>query len=263
MLGAYDTVINTSLQSAIVRGSADDIARWRAAVTSRRDFAARFETQPIVNRLTETVMQGGERVLKVDPADAAAEIFGRGVLGLKRGLARDLRVMKSELSPQSWNAIRDEATLNLFAAADGTFEVGSQFAKRLDLLKRDGAGTMAQLFTGEERALLDRMARTAKLVNRQPKMGVNMNPSGTATVNAIVAKARTIGGPVGSAVAAQATHWARNAQTRLTVAEVSPYFRGVLQRRSTQSPRAFVATGTQTQREGEESRQMPEVSGSR
>lgn len=249
MLESYDQAINGSLSEAIIAGSADDIAKWRTAIASRKEFADRFESVPIIERLTRTEMQGGQRVLSVDPADAGAEIFGRAALGMKRGLARDLAAMQKELSPQAWNSIRDEAALNLFAAANGTLKAGSEFAKRFDLLKRDASGVLKTLFTGEERALLDRLARVAKTIERRPHISADMNPSGTATLNAIIGKGRNLGGPIGGLVTAFGTGLFRKSVNAMKVAEASNYFAGVLARRTGTLPRPFVATGAQAERE--------------
>lgn len=243
MLAEYDTAIQTSLSNAVVKGTVEDITAWREAIRGRKAFADRFESVPVINKLTETARQGGERVLKVDPADAAAEILGRAQLGLKKGLTRDLRHLQRELSPQGWNSIRDEATLQLFSAADGTFKAGSEFARRLDILQRDAPTAFQALFTREERALLNRLSRVSKLVERPPRVVADANPSGTAAMNAIINKARMVGGPIGEFVTAFGASFFRKTAQSIKVAEASRYFAGVLERRTVQLPTAFKATG--------------------
>lgn len=249
MLEQYDTAIQGSLSDAVVKGSADDILKWREAISSRREFANRFETVPIIQKLTQTTTQGGQRVLKVDAADAAAEIFGRGALGLKRGLGRDLEQLKKELSPQAFNSIKDEATLHLFAAADGTFKFGYEFAKRMDLLKRDGSPVLRTLFTKQEIGLLDNLSRVAKTIERTPRLVGDTNPSGTAAVNAIINRARRMGGAVGEFVTAFGAGFGSKAANRVQVAKVSDYYAGVLARRTTKLPTAFKVGGIVTANE--------------
>lgn len=243
MLEQYDTAIQGSLSDAVVKGSADDILKWREAISSRREFANRFESVPIIQKLTQTTTQGGQRVLKVDAADAAAEIFGRGALGLKRGLGRDLAQLKKELSPQAFNSIKDEATLHLFAAADGTFKFGTEFAKRMDLLKRDGSPVLRALFTKQEIGLLDNLSRVAKTVERTPRIVGDTNPSGTAAVNAIIRKAGQMGGAVGEFITAFGTNFGSKAANRVQVAKVSDYYAGVLAKRTAKLPTAFKVGG--------------------
>ena len=249
-LGAYDEAINGSLSDAIVKGSVEDIKRWRGAIASRKEFANKFENVPIINKLTSTEIQGGSRVLKVDPADAAAEIFGRSALGFKRGLARDLGNLKKQLSPQSWGAIKDEATLNLFAAADGTIKHGTEFAKRYDLLLRDAPEVLKTIFDPKEAHLIQQLASVAKTIERQPKITGNANGSGTAAMNAIISNARKVGGPVGEFVAAYGGSFAKRGLDRAKIAESSRYFAGVLARRTVAAPVAFRAVGIEGTNEG-------------
>ena len=251
MLGAYDEAISGTLSDAILYGSADDIVRWRDAISKRREFANRFETVPIIDKLTRTEIQGGQRALKVDPADAAAEIFGRGLLGMRKGLVRDLRNLKSELSSASWNAIRDEAVLNLFSAADGTFKAGTEFAKRWELSVRQAGDALGILFTPQERNLLGQLARVSKTIERAPRIAGDMNPSGTGAMNSLINLAGRTGGSVGEF----GTAWLRSAfngtQRQMKIAETSRYFAGVLDRRTITRPRAFQAIGVQAERERE------------
>lgn len=188
-LGSIDDYMRVALKNDLILGDPTAVDAWRKAIKSRADFGKLFEGNDLIESLTERASRGGERdALVVAPEDAANYIFNRSSLGMvgKKDLKRDLVRLKTVLGPESeaWNAIRGEAFKRLARAGEGAAEAGQpqfsgqKFFNAWTKAKADDDELFTGLFTGEERALIDRFAEVSQRATTAVKGGDNPSNSG-------------------------------------------------------------------------------------
>lgn len=111
-------------------------------------------------------------------------IFGTAGLGAKTGAVNSLKSLKSTLTPDKWNALREEAVIRLFRNQNGNnlngdmkaIFSGNKFSTAFRTANKEPE-LMRTLFDDGERALLDQFKRVALRATNKPNDA--MNPSGT------------------------------------------------------------------------------------
>jgi hypothetical protein len=221
---ALDAYMDTALKNDLLLGDPEAVKAWREAIGKRAEFGRLFEGDDLIEGLTERVSRGGGRTLAVDPEEAANYILNRSNLGWvgKKNLGRDLKRLETVLGKDSeeWNGLRAEAFLRLAKAGEGVAESGApqfsgqKFMSAWEKAKRDDPHILGVLFTPEERATIDKLAKVAQIATTPVRGGDN--PSGTSfaaakllkplanflSVGGGAAAGGAAGGPGGSAIGA-------------------------------------------------------------
>jgi len=189
-----DNWLNQAIDEDLIAGDPATVELWRRAISSRREFAQRFERGDLVQKLVERVR--GTNELKLDPQAATNLIFGREGTGFvsSGNMLRNLQTLRGELganSPQ-WRSLKEEAFMRFASKLEGAMQPdgrsvsGVNFSKAWEDAMRKSPGTMRVLFTDEERQLIGQFARVAQRVTTNVKGG--NNSSNTAAGLADIAK---------------------------------------------------------------------------
>jgi len=168
-INGFDEWVGKSLDDALFSGDPNAIGAWKDAIDNYRQFSGRFKGGDAIEALTEKTSRSGERTLKVAPEDAANYLLGRSTLSFlsKPNFTRDLNVLKRELPPDDWNAVREEVFLRFVNAGEGAMEAnkrmfsGPKFAKAWESANRQAPAVMSNLFSTEERNLISQFSDVA------------------------------------------------------------------------------------------------------
>ena len=167
VLGQFDARIEEAINSAMLSGDADAVAKWGQAISNYADFASKWKSKGgILNMLTEEVTRDGARTLRVAPEQAADVVFSATASGLaaKTGLPRDLLTLQRNLPKDQWDAMRQEAFIRLMDTARGgmrggeTQVSGVNFKKAWENLREKNPGVVNGLFTKDEQKLFQQFA---------------------------------------------------------------------------------------------------------
>jgi len=179
----------------------DAIRLWKDAINTWSGFKQRWETKGILKALTDEEMIDGQLQFKVAPEDAANYIFGNSFLGLqnKRNIARDVRVLREQLSPEDWLNLRGEVVVKLL---DGSLTNASEASARgvsgklstdWANVRNNNKGLIDELFTAEEQGIITSLANvTGRIANRTQ----NRSNSGAAIGNLVGRLWNSFGGTV-------------------------------------------------------------------
>ena len=163
----FDNRIKDAIDSALLSGDADAVAKWGSAISNYADFASKWKSKGgILNILTEKVGRDGQTVLKVAPEQAADTVFSATASGLaaKTGLPRDLITLQRNLPKEQWDALRQEAFIRLMDTSKGAMRGGEtqisgvNFKKAWQNLREKNPGVVNGLFTKEEQNLFSQFA---------------------------------------------------------------------------------------------------------
>ena len=196
----FDNQMARAVDQSLLTGDDAAISNWTTAISNYKDFASKWKSRGgVLNALTEKVTRDGDRVMKVAPEAASNYIFGasgRKLMGAPQ-LARDLRTLKNTLPEPEWNAIRQEAFLNLARRGEGAFEGGERmfsgvkFKKALEDMAAKNKPVLREIFTDDEMKLLTQFANTAA---RATGGAVNSSNSANAAAGLLQRLAGAIGG---------------------------------------------------------------------
>ena len=192
-----DQAIDDAVSQSLFTGDRRAVDLWREAIGKRRILGRLFEGDDLIDKLTDRVERGGEHnVLRVDPIDATNYILGRqGLAGLGRANStRDIKRLGDMLGRDSaaWKGLKGEVFDRLAQGGEGpsvagapTFS-GAKFASNWRAAQQKYGPVIDQMFTPEERGLIDRFAVTAERITKPVPGGDN--PSNTAVSLAALAK---------------------------------------------------------------------------
>jgi len=174
-----DEVVKANLfQQTDMFGNAVDgeaIRLWKDAINTWSGFKDRWETNGILNDLTEQTMRDGKFQPRVSPAEAANYIFAVNFLGIveKKNIVRDLEVLKEQLPIEYWNSLRGEVVTKLFdgtltnTAEEATQQVSNKFSSNWATVRRSNQPLVNLLFTPSEQAQISSLAQVSgRIANR-------------------------------------------------------------------------------------------------
>lgn len=195
---SLDGFIDDAVSRDLFTGNPDAVARWRAAIGQRRAFGQLFEGNDLIDRLTAREPRGGSMQLSVAPEDAANYILGRSGLGVvgRRNLVRDMGRLRDTLGASSdqWNGLRSAVFQRLVQTGEGPAGTGAFSGQNFANAWRDANARdpqmMSLIFSANERGTISRLAAVAQRVTTPVPGG--FNPSSTATVAAILSRARPL-----------------------------------------------------------------------
>lgn len=205
-----DQHVSDALTNDLLLGDPKAVTNWRNALKARRDHGKLFDGDDMIEALTERAQRSGETTTKIDPADAANYIFGRGNLGFvgKRNLTRDVTRIKDVLGADSpeWNQLRGDLFQRFVRQGKGPNERGAEtfsgqnFMNAWNKAKAEDAEVIKAMFTAEERKLIDDFAEVAQRVTTPVKGGDNSSNSAFAGAQLIKKALGNVGAMGGSAI---------------------------------------------------------------
>lgn len=205
-----DQHVSDALTNDLLLGDPKAVTNWRNALKARRDHGKLFDGDDMIEALTERAQRSGETTTKIDPADAANYIFGRGNLGFvgKRNLTRDVTRIKDVLGADSpeWNQLRGDLFQRFVRQGKGPNErgvetfSGQNFMNAWNKAKAEDAEVIKAMFTPEERKLIDDFAEVAQRVTTPVKGGDNSSNSAFAGAQLIKKALGNVGAMGGSAI---------------------------------------------------------------
>ena len=149
--------------------------------------AAEPRTEPL-NEVEKAVARiaGTDGHLPASPVEVADMLYGRAGKGDKGLSVRMALRLKSDLTPESWTAVRQGMWEKLTVKGEGLEPFGTQaLSTRLhDFLNENGKPLARVLFTKAER---EEMAKLASVYKRMTPLKGTTNPSGTAPMLAKIA----------------------------------------------------------------------------
>ena len=203
-----DQHVSDALTNDLLLGDPKAVTNWRNALKARREHGKLFDGDDMIEALTERAQRSGETTTKIDPADAANYIFGRGNLGFvgKRNLTRDVTRIKDVLGADSpeWNQLRGDLFQRIVRQGKGPNErgvetfSGQNFMNAWNRFKAEDPQVLKAIFSPEERKLVDDFAEVAQRVTTPVKGGDNSSNSAFAA-SALIKKALGTMGTLGSA----------------------------------------------------------------
>lgn len=167
VIDQFDIKIKDAIDTAMLAGDADAVAKWGQAIGNYADFASTWKSKGgILNILTEEMGRDGARVLRVPKEQAADVVFSATASGLaaKTGLPRDLITLQRNLPKDQWDAMRQEAFIRLMDTSKGAMRGGEtqvsgvNFKKAWENLKEKNPGVVNGLFTKDEQRLFQQFA---------------------------------------------------------------------------------------------------------
>ena len=177
------------------------IRLWKDAINTWKGFKQRWETKGILKELTEETTIDGKLQFKIAPEDAVNHIFGSSFLGLrnKQALARSVRTLRDQLSPEDWLELRGEVVIKLLdgsltnASEESAQAVSGKLIKDWALVRKENRPIIDALFTAEEQGMISSLANvTGRIANRTQ----NRSNSGAAIGNILGRLWTSFGGSV-------------------------------------------------------------------
>jgi hypothetical protein len=164
-----DAALESLVDQQLLMGSDEAVTAQLAAIRNYADFASKWKSDGILNKLTKTVTRDGERTFKEPPENVANYLFGARGSKLTSGtqMVRDLRTMKATLPEEQWNQLRQEAFIHMANRArkvgdDGRDVIsGKQFQNFWNDMRKNNPDLVRGLFTPEEQRLISRFASVA------------------------------------------------------------------------------------------------------
>jgi hypothetical protein len=165
-----DASLKALVDQQLLLGADEAVTAQLAAIRNYADFAKKWKSDGILNRLTKQVTRDGELVFKEPPENVANYLFGAAGSKLSKGtqMVRDLRTMKANLPEEQWNELRQEAFIHMANKArkmgdDGQPVIsGSQFQNFWNEMKKNNPDLVSGLFSPEEQRLISRFASVAR-----------------------------------------------------------------------------------------------------
>ncbi len=190
MKSAFDDSMDDAMMTALESGDKSAVEAWRSAIKARRAYGKVFESGDLVEKLIEK--ESGQ--FKIVPEAASNAIFGVSETQLisRPELARELKKMQVILSPENWNALREEAFLRLAQRGEaGAFQGGQrQFSgvnlkKAVDDMRTKNPEVWHTLFNDQEKALISQFANVAARVTNPVRGGQNFSNTASALSNIV------------------------------------------------------------------------------
>ena len=190
MKSAFDDSLDDAMMTALESGDKAAVDAWRSAINARKAYGKIFQSDDLVERLIER--KGGQ--FKVAPEAVSNAIFGVSDTHLlsRPELARELKKMQVILSPENWNALREEAFLRLAQRGEaGAFQGGQrQFSgvnlkKAVDEMRVKNPEVWNTLFDEKERALIMQFSNVAARVTNPVRGGQNFSNTASALSNIV------------------------------------------------------------------------------
>ena len=197
-----DASLEKYVDDGLLTGDPDVVAKQMAAIKNYADFAAKYKSGGVLEKLTEKVTQDGNRVLKIPPESVANFLFGASgsKLTAPGELVRTMRVLKQNLPKEQFDQLRQEAFLKMARQSAGKIgEAGEQelsgakFLKYWNGMKRDNPVLVRELFSKEEQELINKFASVAARITGQAR---NYSNSGNLLANYMQQLTRMIGGNI-------------------------------------------------------------------
>lgn len=188
MRGAFDDSMDDAILKALETGDRAAVEAWKSAIQARRAYGRVFESGDLIEKLIER--ESGQ--LKIAPEATSNLIFGVSDTQLlsRPEFARVLKKMKQILSPESWNAIREEGFVRLAQRGEaGAFQGGQrQFSgvnlkKAVDEMRIKNPEVWHTLYDEGERALISQWANVAARLTNPVRGGQNFSNTASAAAN--------------------------------------------------------------------------------
>ena len=191
VVAKFDQSINNAMSADLFNGDPKTVEMWRHAIGLRREFGGVYQSNDLVQKLTERQGFGSSTQLKVDAHDASNYIFGRSNLGFvgRQNLYRGLTKLKEVLGPDSdgWARIRGEAFARIAQAGEGPMEAGAaqfsgaKFSTAWSKAKAEDPNLIATLFKPEEVRTIDKFAVVANRATKPVTGGDNASNTAVAS----------------------------------------------------------------------------------
>jgi|11BtaG_2_1085332.scaffolds.fasta_scaffold03799_3 hypothetical protein len=197
-----DASLEKYVDEGLLTGDPSVVEKQIAAIKNYADFASKYKSGGVLEKLTEKVTQDGNRVLKVPPESVANFLFSASgsKLTAPGELVRTMRVLKENLPKNQFDQLRQEAFLKMARQSAGKIgEAGEQelsgakFLKYWNGMKRDNPVLVRELFTKEEQELINKFASVASRITSQAR---NYSNSGNILANYMQQLTKTIGGNI-------------------------------------------------------------------
>lgn len=214
LIRAYDEAVGNLVNKSILEGDEKVIKNWADARLEATRLREIFKAGDLVEALVDTE----KGVLKVGVDDAVKLIFGRGKLGGKSGMAKEVTKLKKILldggKEAEWNALREEAFLRILAPQrkgnnrgknmERLFS-GDKFATALDEAMESAPTAMREIFTEAELSVMEQLKRVALRVTNSIEGGKNLSNSASA-ISIITQRINATLGPIGPVVSKVLSH---------------------------------------------------------
>jgi len=172
--GAAAAAMNRELDNLLVEqgndlllyGDSKAVGTWLDAIGKHKEFMKKWEDNGVLKELTSEGIRDGVSVLNKAPEDVANAIFGVALNPNRTNMTRDLITLKKDLSPETWNSLRQEFFIKLsekMMKTDGTLQ-GTAFATSWKAIKQNKT-LVNTLFTEAERANIDALSATAMRIS--------------------------------------------------------------------------------------------------
>ena len=165
-----DNLLIDQANDLLLYGDSKAVGTWLDAIGKHKDFMRKWEDNGILKELTSEGIRDGEKVLNKGADDVANAIFGLSLSPNRTNMTRDLITLKKDLSPETWNSLRQEFFIKLsekMMKTDGTLQ-GTTFATSWNEIKKNKT-LVNTLFTQAERANIDALASTAMRISSSAK----------------------------------------------------------------------------------------------
>jgi hypothetical protein len=183
MKSQFDGFLEKALDNELISGTPESVTAWRDAITNYRDFATKWKSGNLVDKLTRTTRTGDGIELEVAPADAANFIFNSSNLGFmnKRNLQRDLLNMKQLMPAGEFNLLRQELFLRIMdAGKTGNRQIsGAKLLSAIEKVVGENSAVLNAAFNGDEISSIRQFARVA---DRATNTQANRSNSGIVAV---------------------------------------------------------------------------------
>lgn len=190
MKSAFDDSLDDAMISSLSTGDAAAVDAWKKAISARKTYGKVFESGDLVEKLIEK--ESGQ--LKIAPEATSNVIFGVSDTQLisRPELARELVKLKKIVSPETWDAIREEAFLRLAQKGEaGAFQGGKRtfsgvnLKKAVDEMKIKNAEVYNTLFDDSEKAVISQFANVAARLTNPVKGGSNFSNTAVGLSNIV------------------------------------------------------------------------------
>lgn len=179
---AFDAQMDDLAANALIQGDAQAVALWKDAIGKASANFKKWDSDTLVAKLADA-----------DPLAASNIIFGSKDAGFINSpeLVKGIKLLKSQLPRENWDAIREEAFLRLAQMGEGAYQganrdfSGVNFKKAWDSFMMKNAPLARELFSGEERQTISQFATQAAKATGRVRGGDNFSNTTPAAANMI------------------------------------------------------------------------------
>ena len=168
-----DQKLEDMADTNLLYGDTATVGRWVNAIKNYKQFKSTWDSDGILNRLTQEATIDGVRTFVVAPEAAAKTILGASFSGLinNPSTIRVLQTLKKQLPAVEWDMLREEAFMlisdGIVSASTG--KTANTFSKEWFDANRKNSKMLAVLFTPEERRIMSALAATTSQITRTAK----------------------------------------------------------------------------------------------